>query len=58
MGFRKYQSVEKTDVLSEDDHKKVEAKLHKLGKTSMTELDEDERNSLVAGLDPASLDEQ
>ncbi len=51
MSFRKYQSVEKTEVLSEEEHKQVESKLHKLGKTSMTELDEDERKELSDSLD-------
>lgn len=45
MAFRKYQRAEKEEVLSPEQHKKVEAKLHELGKTSATELTEEERDS-------------
>lgn len=51
MGFRKYQSVERADVLTKEEHKKVEAELHKFGKTSMTELDEDELKEVNESLD-------
>jgi hypothetical protein len=43
MAFKKYQSVEKTDVLSETEHKQVESNLHKLGKTSGAGLSDADR---------------
>lgn len=46
MAFRKYQRVEKEQVLSPDQHKQVEDQLHELGKTSATELDAEEREGL------------
>lgn len=46
MGFRKFQSVEHTEVLSKAEHKRVESHLHKLSKTSATELTEEEREEL------------
>jgi ribosome recycling factor len=41
--FRKYQKVEKANVLSEDEHRKVESNLHKLNKTSAADLTDEER---------------
>lgn len=43
MGFRKFQSVEKSSVLSSDELEKVSKNLHKLGKTSAKDLTDEER---------------
>lgn len=51
MAFRKYQKVEKSSVLSKDEHEAVEDTLHKLGKTSAADLDEPERKKLLKELD-------
>lgn len=48
--FRKYQSVEKAEVLSKDDHERVEKHLHSLNKTSATQLTEEEREELAKQL--------
>lgn len=45
--MRKYQSVEKVEVLPPDEHDRIERELHRLGKTSARELDSDERRILV-----------
>lgn len=54
MSFKKYQKVEKSSVLSKDGHKHVEGALRKLGKRSVSELDEDERKNLTNSLDKSS----
>lgn len=41
--MRKFQSVEKTQVLGADEQAKISDNLHKLGKTSAVELTEEER---------------
>lgn len=46
MAFRKYQKVERSKVLSKDQHSRVGSFLHKLGKQSATELTEEERQAL------------
>jgi hypothetical protein len=46
MAFRKYQSVEKTRVLTEGQHSRVGQFLHKLGKRSASDLTEEERKAL------------
>lgn len=51
MAFKKYQKVERSDVLSPQEHKTVEANLHKVGKTSMQNLDEEERKQVTDALD-------
>jgi len=45
--IRKYQSVEKADVLSPADHQKIETGLHRLGKTNAQDLTEDERQRVL-----------
>ena len=50
MTLRKYQSVEKTDVLSQDEHKQVESNLHKLGKKSAAGLGEVDRKKVFRQL--------
>ena len=51
MAFRKYQKVENTDVLSPQEHQTVERELHKVGKTSMRQLDGDQRQQVTDALD-------
>jgi len=46
MAIRKYQRVEKEEILSPDQHQQVGDQLHRLGKTSATELNADEREDL------------
>jgi hypothetical protein len=43
MSLRKFQSVEKTQVLGADEQAKISANLHKLGKTSAVALTDEER---------------
>lgn len=43
MGMRKYQSVEKTEVVSPEGHKDIAEKLSKVGKTNAAALTEKER---------------
>jgi hypothetical protein len=50
MGFTKIQSVEKAEVLTPEEHQRIESKLHRLGKHSAKDLSEDERKRL---LDPS-----
>ena len=51
MGFRKFQSVEKTDVLSDEEHGKIKNALKKLNKTSAKQLTDEEREKLSQLLD-------
>jgi len=46
MGMRKYQSVEKANVLPADEQQKISANLHTLGKTSAVNLTDEERKAL------------
>jgi len=55
MAFRKYQRVEKEEVLSPEQHQQVEDQLHQLGKTSATELDAEEREGLEINDEDDSL---
>lgn len=43
MALRKYQSVEKTEVLPPREQQAIQQNLHKMGKTSARDLDEEER---------------
>lgn len=47
MGLTKYQSVEKAEVLSPEEHKYIETKLHRLGKTNIQNLTDDERRRVL-----------
>ena len=49
--MRKYTGVEKTEVLSPEDHKKISSTLQRVGKTSMQQLSEDERDDLQESLE-------
>lgn len=51
MGFRKFTGVEKSEILSPDQHRAVEDELHRLGKTSAKDLSVEERESLNIALD-------
>jgi len=44
--MRKYTGVEKTEVLSPEDHKKIFSALQRVGKVSVQQLSEDERDDL------------
>jgi CheY binding len=45
--MRKYQSVEKAEVLPEKDQDKISENLHTLGKTSARELSDEERKFVL-----------
>lgn len=47
MAMRKYQSVEKTEVLPPQEQQKISSDLHAIGKTSAKELTEEERQKLL-----------
>lgn len=47
MAFTKIQSVEKSEVLSPDEHRRIQSGLHKLGKTSAKDLTESERTQVL-----------
>jgi hypothetical protein len=51
MAFRKYQKVEKTDVVSPEGHDRIADALEKIGKTSAADLNEDERKQVSEALD-------
>lgn len=46
MGFTKTQSVEKAEVLTPDEHRRIEENLHRMGKTSAKDLSDSERAQL------------
>ena len=49
--MRKYTGVEKTEVLSPKDHKVISSTLQRVGKTSMQELSDEERDNLQESLE-------
>ncbi len=51
MAIRKFQSVEKVEVVSPDGHKVIETELHKIGKTSMKDVPVSERPGISRKLD-------
>lgn len=51
MGFKKYQKVEQSDVLSPQEHDQIQENLKKVGKTSARDLDEQERQQVLGALD-------
>lgn len=56
MGFTKTMRVESAEVLSSEDHTRIERELHRMGKTSMKELDPKDRVKLNRALkDPSSV---
>jgi len=52
--MRKYTGVEKTEVLSPEDHEKISSTLQRVGKTSVKEMTEEEKNSLNISLEDHS----
>lgn len=52
MALRKYQSVEKAEVLTPTDQTKISENLHKLGKTSAVDLTDEERKVVLNGRSP------
>lgn len=51
MGFKKYQKVEKSDVLSPQEHDQLQENLKKVGKTSARDLNDDERRQVLDAID-------
>lgn len=47
MALRKYQSVEKAQVLPPSEQKAISSNLHSIGKTSAAKLSEDERRKAL-----------
>ena len=47
MAMRKYQSVEKTEVLAPSAQKAISTGLHSIGKTSARDLSEEERRKVL-----------
>lgn len=47
VSLRKYQSVEKTEVLPPQEQQKISSGLHAIGKTSAANLDEEERRKAL-----------
>lgn len=50
MSFRKTMRVENSEVLSSEDHSRVEQTLHRLGKTSAQQLNDQDRAKLGRAL--------
>lgn len=48
MALRKYQSVEKSNVVSPEGHKAIQGELRKAGKTSVQDMTEDEKKRLAS----------
>jgi hypothetical protein len=55
--LRKYQSVEQTEIVSPKGHQAIESELRKVGKTSVSQLDEDQRNALNERLEKTESDD-
>ncbi|MDB5280842.1 MAG: hypothetical protein JWR61_5797 [Ferruginibacter sp.] len=51
MGFKKYQSVEKTELVSKEGHEVIADELRKTGKTSVGDLSENEKGEMYRQLD-------
>lgn len=49
--LRKYQSVEKTEVVSPEGHDKIEESLRRVGKTSMADMTPAEISQVTQALD-------
>lgn len=47
MAFTKIQSVEHAEVLSSEEHQRIESGLRRLGKRSVQDLTEDQRKRLL-----------
>lgn len=46
MAFRKYQRAEREEILTPQQHQKVESHLHRYGATSVNDLTDEEREDL------------
>lgn len=46
--FRKYQKVEKSSLMSPDEHQEIEQGLHKVGKKALSEATPEERQSILS----------
>jgi hypothetical protein len=57
MAFRKYQKVERTDVVSPEGHDAIANSLHRIGKTSAASLNEDERKQVTDALEESEHQE-
>jgi hypothetical protein len=51
MTFRKYQKVEDTSVLSPQEHQALGKELRRMGKASMRDLDNEQREQVTDALD-------
>ena len=49
--MRKYTGVEKTEILTPKEHEVIGNALNKLGKTSMKDLSEEEKETLTTSLE-------
>jgi hypothetical protein len=47
MSLRKYADIEHVEVLSPEEQERIERGLHRLGKRSVRDLDEDERRQVL-----------
>lgn len=47
MGMTKYQSVEKAEVLSPEEHERIGSELRRLGKTNAQDLTDSERKRVL-----------
>lgn len=50
MAFRKYQSVEKSDVVSKQGHDAIKDELRRTGKTRVSDMDEEEKKAVSTRL--------
>lgn len=50
MAFTKYNRVEASELATPEDHKKIQAGLKKVGKTSLKDLTEEEREEVLKKL--------
>ncbi len=53
MAFKKYQSVEKTEVVSPEGHERISSALEKTGSHSMADLNDAQREQVTDALDDA-----
>ena len=51
MGFRKIQKVENAEVLTPEEHQRLEEELHRTSKVSMTEADDTDRRRIARALE-------
>jgi hypothetical protein len=56
MGFIKFQKVEKTELVSLEDHDAISDGLHKVGKTSIRQMSDEERKRLLEEISRLNMD--